>query len=88
MIVKLDGEPFATLVYGRQSTRAVPPGPHRLNLNNTWAWKTLNFDLQPGEHATFQLINRSGRFTWFLVSLLGAGPMYITIERGPDGLQK
>ena len=31
------------------------------------------------------LINRVGRFTWFLVAILGAGPMYVTIQ--PESVQ-
>lgn len=83
MIVKLDDEPFATLMYGQAATRPVEPGQHRLRVDNTWVKKTVDFDIAPGEHVKFRLINRSGRFTWFLVGMLGAGPMYITIEREP-----
>ena len=81
VIVKLDGKQFATLLYGRTSTKPVAPGPHSMRVDNTWAWKTINFELKPGEHARFQLINRSGKFTWFMLALLGAGPMYLTVER-------
>jgi hypothetical protein len=81
VIVKLDDKPFATVVYGRTVTRKVAPGMHSMRVDNTWAWKNLKFDLKPGEHVRFQVINRSGRFTWFLVAALGAGPMYLTVER-------
>jgi hypothetical protein len=81
MIVKLDDESFATLLYGETVTREVEPGHHRLNVDNTWVWKTVEFDLAPGEHIKFRVINRAGRFTWWMVALLGAGPMYVTIER-------
>jgi hypothetical protein len=82
MIVKLDDEPFATLMYGETVTRAVKPGRHRLRVDNTWVWKTVEFTLAPGEDAKFRVINRTGMFTWWLVAALGAGPMYVTIERG------
>ena len=81
MIVKLDDAPLATLYYGKSATRVVQPGKHTLNVNNTFVWKNQKFEIAPGEHVTFQLINRSGKFTWFLVALMGAGPMYIDIER-------
>jgi hypothetical protein len=29
----------------------------------------------------FQTVSRAGRFTWFLVSMLGAGPIYVSIHR-------
>jgi len=81
MIAKLDDAAFATLSYGKKASRVVAPGPHTLRVDNTFVWKTLRFEIASGQHITFQLINRSGRFTWMLVSLLGAGPMYISIER-------
>jgi hypothetical protein len=80
MIAKLDGAPFATLYYGKSATRAIEPGTHTLHVDNTFARKTQRFEIGAGGHVTFQLINRSGRFTWMLVALLGAGPMYISIE--------
>ena len=83
MIVKLDGEVFATLMYGDTHTRILEPGWHRLTVDNTWVWKNLNFEVEPGGHAKFVLINRAGRFTWFLGATMGAGPMYIAIEREP-----
>lgn len=81
MIVKLDDEAMATLMYGQTATRAVEPGPHRLNVDNTWVWKTVEFNVAEQEEVRFRIINRAGRFTWWMVSLLGAGPMYVTIER-------
>jgi len=81
VIVKLDGERFATLLHGESATREVPPGPHRLKFDNTWAWKNIDFTLGENEHATFKAVNRAGKLTWWLVGLLGAGPMYLTIER-------
>lgn len=80
LIVKLDDVEIATLMYGQTVTRVVEPGHHSLRVDNTWVWKTVEFSLEPDEHARFRLINRAGRFTWFLVAILGAGPMYVTIE--------
>ena len=81
VIIKLDGEPFATLLYGQTVTREVPPGPHRLRFDNTWAKKTVEFKAADGEDVRFSTINRAGRFTWWMVAVLGAGPMYLTVER-------
>jgi hypothetical protein len=82
MIVTIDGKPFATLLYGRTVTREVIPGKRRLKIGNTWTSKTVDVDIAPGEHRKFRIINTSGRFTWPLVALFGAGPMYVTVE--PD----
>ena len=85
VIVKLDGEPFATLLHGETETGEVQPGPHRLHFDNTWVWKNVDFRLAEGEHAKFNVINRAGRLTWWMVAALGAGPMCLTIERNPEG---
>jgi hypothetical protein len=83
VILKLNGEPFATLMYGKTATKSVEPGHHTLRADNTWNKKTIEFDLAPGEHTKFRVVNRAGRFTWWLVAALGAGPMYVSIEREP-----
>ncbi len=84
VIVKLDGERFGVLLFGQSVTRAVEPGSHRLVFDNTWAKKKLEFRIAEGEHVTFSVINRAGRFTWWLVLTLGAGPMYLTVDRLPE----
>jgi len=81
VIVKLDGEPFAILLYGQSVTREIPVGSHHLRFDNTWAKKTVEFKAADTEDVKFNVINRAGRFTWWMVAVLGAGPMYLTIER-------
>ena len=80
VIVSLDDQPFATLLFGKSETRPIAPGRHRLKAYNTLVWKTVEFDVAEGEHARFQVINRPGRWTYLLVTLLGVGPIYLTIE--------
>jgi hypothetical protein len=84
IIVKLDGKRLGELMSGDEISRVVEPGKHRLNVDNTWNWKNVDFTVAPGEHVRFQTVNRGGRFTWFLVGTLGVGPMYVHIERVPD----
>lgn len=81
VIVKLDGEHLAELLYGQKVNKKVSPGHHRLRVDNTWNWKTMEFDLAPGEHANFLTVSRLGRFTWFLAAAFGAGPIYVSLER-------
>ena len=81
VVVKLDGQRIAELMHGDEIQRAIAPGHHRLVIDNTWNWKTLDFDAAPGEEIHFRAINRMGRFTWFLVGTLGFGPMYVHVER-------
>jgi hypothetical protein len=81
IIVKLDGESVGELFYGDTISVPVPAGHHRLQVDNTWNWKTIELDVGAGDHLKFQTMSRAGRFTWFLVSMLGAGPIYVSIER-------
>ncbi|HLJ51407.1 MAG TPA: hypothetical protein VKU01_35615 [Bryobacteraceae bacterium] len=80
VIVKLDDEHIGNLMFGKTMTRAVDPGHHTLRVDNTWNKRKMEFDIAEGGEAVFRVINRAGRFTWFLVSALGAGPMYVSIE--------
>jgi len=81
VIVSIDDAPFATLLFGKSETKPIAPGHHTLKAYNTLVWKTVEFDVAEGEHAKFQVINRPGRWTYLLVTLLGVGPIYLTIER-------
>jgi hypothetical protein len=84
IIVKLDGKRLGELMHGDEMSRPVEPGRHRLQVDNTWNWKTIEFNLAAGEHARFLTVNKMGRFTWFLVGTLGVGPMYVSIQRVDD----
>jgi hypothetical protein len=81
IVVSVDGEPLATLLYGQQAAREVAPGPHRLKAHNTLFWRNLDVELQPGEDARFVVINRAGSGTLSLLGILGVGPLYLTFER-------
>jgi hypothetical protein len=81
IIVKLDGARLGELMFGDEISRPVEPGRHRLQVDNTWNWKTVELSVAPGEHVRFRTVNRMGRFTWFLVGTIGVGPMYVSIER-------
>lgn len=81
IVVKLDGKNLGELSYGDTISIPVTAGHHRLLVDNTWNWKTVELDVASGDHLKFQAMSRAGRFTWFLVSLLGAGPIYVSIHR-------
>jgi hypothetical protein len=84
VVVSIDGKPLATLMFGQTAARELEPGPHRLRAHNTLVWKTVDFELQPGETAQFSVINRPGRGTFGLLSLLGARPLYLDVRRDPE----
>ena len=81
IVVSIDGQPLATLLFGQQATREVAPGPHRLKAHNTLFWRNIDVDLRPGEHARFTAVTRAGTGTLSLLGILGVGPLYLTFER-------
>ena len=80
IIVRIDGDASRTLMFGETMTQEVAPGEHRLRAHNTLFWKTVPFTLAPGEHIEFTVINRSGRFSFGALALVGAAPLYLTIR--------
>jgi hypothetical protein len=84
IIVKLDGQRLGELMYGETLSKDIEPGHHRLQVDNTWNWKNMDFTVASGEHARFLTLSRGGRFTWFLVGTIGVGPMYVSVERISD----
>ena len=81
IVVKLDGKTIGDLMYGETITIPVRAGRHRLTVDNTWNWKTAEVEVAPGERVKYQTASKAGRLTWFLVSLIGAGPNYVSIKR-------
>ena len=60
IIVKLDGESVGELFYGDTISVPVTAGRHRLQVDNTWNWKTVELDVAPGDHLKFQTMSRRG----------------------------
>jgi hypothetical protein len=70
------------LLAGQEVTREVQAGRHRLRVHNTLFWKTIDFSVELGEHASFVAINRRGFGTYGITAyLLGANLIYLTLER-------
>ena len=81
LVVWLDGERLGDLMFGDAFSREVHPGPHTLRVSNTLVWKTVAFDVKPGEQVRFEAINRPGRITYPMLVILGVGPLYVTLRR-------
>ena len=81
VILSLDGERLATLLFGQRVTRDIAPGRHWLRANNTLVWKTVAFEVAPGEDVHFVIVNRAAPGMMWMVALLGAGPMFVSVER-------
>jgi hypothetical protein len=80
VILSLDGNEIATLLYGQHASREIPAGRHRLRANNTLVWKTIEFEAAPGDDLHVNIVNRAAPGMLALVALFGAGPMYVTME--------
>lgn len=81
LIVYLDDERLGDLLFGQTISRDINPGPHRLRVSNTLVWKTVRFDVKPGEQVRFEAINRAGKLTYPMLLIIGAGPLYLTLRR-------
>jgi hypothetical protein len=81
VFVRIDDGPRVALLFGQSLTVEVKPGTHRLRAHNTLMWKTVTFHVEAGEHLEFQLINRGGPLTYSVAALLGAAPLFLSIER-------
>lgn len=84
IIVYLDGENRGELMYGDSMTLDVAPGAHVMRVDNTWNRKDLRIVVQPGEEHRFVTKSSAGKFVWFLLGFLGAGPMHVSIEPLPS----
>jgi hypothetical protein len=81
LIVWIDGERAATLLWGDSITRDLQPGPHRIRVSNTLVWKTIDFTIRPGQQVFFEAILRTGPGSITLMLVLGVAPLYLTVRR-------
>ncbi|HWK08891.1 MAG TPA: hypothetical protein VNR64_02485 [Vicinamibacterales bacterium] len=79
--VTLDDRKLGVVMFGETVTTELDPGPHRLRFNNTFVWKTIDFDVKLGEQVRFEVINRPGKLTYPMLLLVAVGPLYLTIRR-------
>ena len=81
LLVWIDGERIATLLWGDSITKDLPPGPHRLRVSNTLVWKTVDCVLRPGQQAYFEAVNHTGVGTIAMMMVLGVAPLYVSLNR-------
>ena len=81
LIVWIDGERVADLLWGDSITRDLETGPHRIRVSNTLVWKTVQFDVRPGQQVFFEAINRPGWGSLPMLVVLGVGPLFVTLRR-------
>ena len=81
LVVHIDGQRIAELLWGDSVTHELEPGPHRIRVHNTLVWKSIAFVLAPGEQVFFEAINRTGPGSFVMLVALGVGPLYVTLRR-------
>ena len=79
--VSIDGGPTKTLLFGDTIALPLAPGTHTLKANNTLFWKRLTFTVEPGQTASFAFVNKAGKASFGLLSLLGVGPLALVIRQ-------
>ncbi len=83
VVVRVDDQAGANLLFGETITRDLAPGEHVLRVHNTLVWKKVPFRVTAGEQVEFLIVNRPGRFTLGFLSLMGVAPLFLSIERRP-----
>ena len=83
IIVLLDGERKAVLLFGDAITFPVSPGAHTLRVDNTWNRKDLSVNVSAMDNLRFVTKSTAGQFSRFLLVAFGAGPIYVSIEPAP-----
>lgn len=80
----LDGENQGELMFGDSTTLDIKAGAHTIRVDNTWNRKDLVIEVRPGDDLQFVTKSSAGKFVWFLLGFLGAGPMRVSIEPLPS----
>ncbi len=78
--ISVDGKKIASVKSGASVTVEITPGKHILQADNTFTKKREPFEAHPGEKLRYVTRNRIG-FGSSLISILGAGPVYLILQR-------
>lgn len=81
ILVFLDGEQIAELLYGQSISKEISPGAHTLLVDNTWNKRSTDFIASENDKISFLAKNRSGSFSQFLLMIFGAGPIRVFLTR-------
>lgn len=81
IIITLDGENIAELMFGQSISRDISVGSHTLLADNTWNKQSATFAIAENESIVFLAKNSSSRFAEFLLMIFGAGPLRVSLQR-------
>jgi hypothetical protein len=77
----VDDESWGKIKYGWPVTREIPPGPHRIRVNNTLFNDTLSFTARPAEHVRVRCHNGMPRAGWLMLLFFHATYLLVKLER-------
>jgi len=80
VFARLDDGPRIALLFGESWEQEVAPGRHVMRVHNTLFRKRVEFSIEPGEHLEFIVINRARWWTAGMAGVLGAAPLFLTVE--------
>ncbi|HEY8549053.1 MAG TPA: hypothetical protein VIL35_03775 [Vicinamibacterales bacterium] len=83
IICRVDGKRVGQLLYGETLTVEIAPGPHKLRVDNTLFWKTVEFEAEPGAHVHFTVWNRSWGGYYLMIVFIGSSPLGLGLAAGP-----
>lgn len=82
VVCKLDGQLVGELLFGQSHTVETWPGEHELFVHNTLMWRRVRFEVAPGGHVHFTVVNRAPAGFYFLLLTIGVAPLILSVERG------
>ncbi len=77
----VDDESWGKIKYGHPVTREIPPGPHRIRVNNTLFNDVLSFTARPGEHVRVRCHNGMPRAGWLMLLFFHVTYLLVKLER-------
>jgi hypothetical protein len=78
--VRVNGRRLITLLFGESVEVELLPGMHHFRIHNTLFWKHIRLGIEPGERLRCRIINSSRWWTAGFVGVLGAAPLFLSVE--------
>jgi hypothetical protein len=77
----VDEEPWGKVRYGKEVTRQIPPGAHRVRAFNTLFSHTIEINALPGEHIRLNCTNGMPTVGWLMMIFLHVTALRPRLER-------
>lgn len=77
----VDEEPWGKVRYGKEVSRQIPPGRHRVRAFNTLFSHTIDINALPGEHVRLSCTNGMPTVGWLMMIFLHVTALRPRLER-------